>query len=80
MWSGKYQPAGTNVLLCTIVGNNWERVVTLTDEQVYNVNGGDGDAFVVDVHVHLCLTVLHLKAQKKFTKNSSPDSFYGQKM
>jgi len=30
---GKYHPRGTNMLLCTIVGNNWERVVTLTDEQ-----------------------------------------------
>jgi len=30
---GKYHPEGTNVLLVTIVGNNWERVVTLTDEQ-----------------------------------------------
>ena len=29
------------MLLCTIVGNNWERVVTLTDEQV-NIYCGIG--------------------------------------
>ena len=32
--SGKYHPRGTNVLLCTVVGNNWERVVTLSEKQV----------------------------------------------
>ena len=28
-------------------------------------NGGDGDALVVDVDVHLCFAVLHLKAHMK---------------
>ena len=37
-YPGKYHPGGTNILLCTIVGNNWERVVTLTDEQA-NIDG-----------------------------------------
>merc|ERR1712130_21462 len=31
---GQYHPRGTNVLLCTIVGNNWERVLHLTNEQI----------------------------------------------
>ena len=31
------------MLLCTVVGNNWERVVTLTDEQV-NIDGDIGVA------------------------------------
>ena len=32
--TGRYHPRGTNVLMCTIVGNNWERVTTLSKQQV----------------------------------------------
>ena len=39
------------MLLCTIVGNNWERVVTLTEEQVGCIIGGHGDdSLDVDVN------------------------------
>eukprot|EP00092_Neocalanus_flemingeri_P015289 GFUD01016527.1.p1 GENE.GFUD01016527.1~~GFUD01016527.1.p1 ORF type:complete len:554 (+),score=141.96 GFUD01016527.1:120-1781(+) len=31
---GKHYPRGTNILLCTITGNNWERVSTLGKEQI----------------------------------------------
>ena len=31
---GRYHPRGTNVLMCTIVGNNWQRVTTLSKQQV----------------------------------------------
>ena len=34
MIPGQYYPRGTNILMCSIVGNNWERVLHLTEEQV----------------------------------------------